>query len=69
MGMLNLAKGYRDRGIAADHEVQEQKQRELGTGYFDAAAIAVTGGAASTIAMGASTETAQFKKPAAEAAE
>jgi isocitrate lyase len=44
-------------------------QREVGTGYFDAVTVAVTGGAASTTAMGASTETAQFKKPAAEAAE
>jgi isocitrate lyase len=45
--------------------------REVGTGYFDAVTVAVTGGAASTTAMGASTETAQFKakKPAAEAAE
>jgi hypothetical protein len=31
--------------------------------------VAVTGGTASTTAMGVSTETAQFKKPAAEAAE
>jgi hypothetical protein len=31
--------------------------------------VAVTGGTASTTAMGASTETAQFKKQAAEAAE
>jgi hypothetical protein len=30
--------------------------------------VAITGGAASTTVMGASTETAQFKKPAAEAA-
>jgi isocitrate lyase len=44
-------------------------QREVGTGYFDAVTVAVTGGAASTTTMGASTETAQFKKPAAEAAE
>jgi len=43
-------------------------QREVGTGYFDAVTVAVAGGAASTTAMGASTETAQFKKPAAEAA-
>jgi isocitrate lyase len=45
--------------------------REVGTGYFDAVTVAVTGGAAWTTAMGASTETAQFKgkKPIAEAAE
>jgi isocitrate lyase len=42
--------------------------REAGTGYFDAVAVAVSGGAASTTAMAASTETAQFKKGTAEAA-
>ena len=35
-------------------------------GSFDAVTVAVTGGTASTTAMGASTETAQSKKPAAE---
>jgi len=80
--MFDLAQGYRDRGMAAYSELQQREfaseaqgytatrhQREVGTGYFDAVTVAVTGGAASTIAMGASTETAQFKKPAAEAAE
>jgi isocitrate lyase len=80
--MFDLAQGYRDRGMAAYSELQQEEfaseargytatrhQREVGTGYFDAVTVAVTGGAASTTAMGASTETAQFKKPAAEAAE
>jgi len=80
--MFDLAQGYRDRGMAAYSEVQQREfasesqgysatrhQREVGTGYFDAVTVAVTGGAASTTAMSASTETAQFKKPAAEAAE
>jgi isocitrate lyase len=80
--MFELAQGYRDRGMAAYSELQQREfaseahgytatrhQREVGTGYFDAVTVAVTGGAASTTAMGASTETAQFKKPAAEAAE
>jgi isocitrate lyase len=80
--MFDLAQGYRDRGMAAYSELQQREfaseaqgytatrhQREVGTGYFDAVTVAVTGGAASTTAMGASTETAQFKKPAAEAAE
>jgi isocitrate lyase len=80
--MFDLAHGYRDRGMAAYSELQQEEfaseaqgytatrhQREVGTGYFDAVTVAVTGGAASTTAMGASTETAQFKKPAAEAAE
>ena len=83
-GMFDLAQGYRDRGMAAYSELQQEEfasesqgytatrhQREVGTGYFDAVTVAVTGGAASTTAMGASTETAQFngEKPAAEAAE
>jgi isocitrate lyase len=83
-GMFDLAQGYRDRGMAAYSELQQREfaseahgytatrhQREVGTGYFDAVTVAVTGGAASTTAMGASTETAQFKgkKPVAEAAE
>ncbi len=81
-GMFDLAQGYRDRGMAAYSELQQEEfaseaqgytatrhQREVGTGYFDAVTVAVTGGAASTTAMGASTETAQFKKPPAEAAE
>jgi isocitrate lyase len=82
--MFDLARGYRDRGMAAYSELQQEEfaseahgytatrhQREVGTGYFDAVTVAVTGGAASTTAMGASTETAQFKakRPAAEAAE
>ncbi len=80
--MFDLARGYRDRGMAAYSELQQEEfaseahgysatrhQREVGTGYFDAVTCAVTGGATSTTAMGASTETAQFKKPAAEAAE
>jgi isocitrate lyase len=81
-GMFDLAQGYHDRGMAAYSELQQREfaseaqgysatrhQREVGTGYFDAVALAISGGAASTTAMGASTETAQFKKPAAEAAE
>jgi isocitrate lyase len=81
-GMFDLAQGYRDRGMAAYSELQQREfaseaqgytatrhQREVGTGYFDAVTVAVAGGAASTTAMGASTETAQFKKPTAEATE
>jgi len=82
--MFDLAQGYRERGMAAYSELQQEEfaseaqgytatrhQREVGTGYFDAVTVAVAGGAASTTAMGASTETAQFKgkKPVAEAAE
>jgi isocitrate lyase len=40
-------------------------QREVGTGYFDAVSMAITGGQSSTTAMHESTEHEQFK-PAAE---
>ena len=72
----------RDRGMVAYSDLQQREfaseaqgysatrhQREVGTGYFDAVTVAVSGGGASKTAMGASTETAQFKKPAAEVAE
>ncbi len=70
---FKLARGYRDRGMAAYAELQTQEfaaaeegftavrhQREVGTGYFDAVSLAITGGEASTTAMAESTETAQF---------
>ncbi len=71
--MFELASGYRDRGMAAYSELQQAEfasesagytatrhQREVGTGYFDAIATAVSGGTASTVALTESTETAQF---------
>lgn len=77
-GMFELARGYKDRQMAAYSELQEAEfaseangytatkhQREVGTGYFDAVSMAITGGKSSTTAMGESTEAAQFK-PAAE---
>ena len=73
-GMHELATGYRDRGMAAYSALQEREftsevhgytatrhQREVGTGYFDAVAQAVSGGKSSTTAMGDSTEAAQFR--------
>jgi isocitrate lyase len=81
--MFELASGYRDRGMAAYSELQQAEfaseadgytatrhQREVGTGYFDQVATAISGGAASTIALAESTEAAQFKPetPAAVAA-
>ena len=70
---FNLARGYRDRGMAAYSELQQAEfeaesagfsatrhQREVGTGYFDAVATAVSGGKSATTAMAGSTETAQF---------
>ncbi|CAM4900469.1 unnamed protein product [Rotaria socialis] len=55
-GMFELAPNYKDRGMAAYSEVQQAEfeaekhgyaavrhQREVGTGYFDMVAMAVTG--------------------------
>ncbi|AIC25924.1 MULTISPECIES: isocitrate lyase [Rhizobium] len=77
-GMYELARGYRQRQMSAYSELQEAEfaaedygytatkhQREVGTGYFDAVSLAITGGRSSTTAMHDSTEHAQFK-PAAE---
>ena len=43
----------------ADGYTATRHQREVGTGYFDAVSMAISGGASSTTAMGESTETAQ----------
>jgi isocitrate lyase len=72
-GMFELASGYRDRGMAAYSELQQAEfasessgytatrhQREVGTGYFDAIATAISAGQTSTVALRESTETAQF---------
>ena len=79
-GMFELARGYKDRGMTAYSELQEAEfasegggysatrhQREVGTGYFDQVAQAISGGASSTTALAGSTETAQFKKAAVAA--
>jgi len=71
--MFELASGYRDRGMAAYSELQQAEfaaetvgytatrhQREVGTGYFDAIATAISAGQASTTALSESTEAAQF---------
>ena len=71
--MFELASDYRDRGMAAYSELQQAEfaseaagytatrhQREVGTGYFDAIASAISGGQASTVALSESTEAAQF---------
>jgi isocitrate lyase len=72
-GMFELARQYKDRGMAAYSELQQEEfasethgytatrhQREVGTGYFDAVAQAVAQGQSSTTALEGSTETAQF---------
>ena len=71
--MFDLARGYRDRGMAAYTELQQREfadeargytatkhQHEVGTGYFDLVAQVVSGGTASTLALTESTEAAQF---------
>ena len=84
LSMFELAKGYSTRGMGAYSEMQQREfaaqekgftavrhQREVGTGYFDAVAVAISQGKSSTTAMAGSTETEQFhgdeaKKVAAE---
>jgi isocitrate/methylisocitrate lyase len=76
-GMFELASGYRDRQMAAYAQLQQAEfaaeargytatkhQREVGTGYFDAVSMAITGGQSSTTAMSESTESAQFVEAA-----
>jgi isocitrate lyase len=72
-GMYELARKYRDHGMAAYSELQQAEfaaeqdgysatrhQREVGTGYFDQVAEVISGGKASTLALEESTERAQF---------
>jgi len=71
--MFTLARGYKERGMAAYSELQQAEfasegdgytatrhQREVGVGYFDAVATAISGGKSSTTALAGSTETEQF---------
>jgi isocitrate lyase len=73
-GMFELAGAYRARGMAAYADLQDREfaaealgytatrhQREVGTGYFDEVSRVVSGGLASTLALGGSTEAAQFQ--------
>jgi isocitrate lyase len=73
LSMFSLATGYRERGMAAYSELQQAEfaaeadgytatrhQREVGVGYFDAVAMAISGGKSSTTALSGSTEAAQF---------
>ena len=76
-GMFELARGYKDRGMAAYSELQQAEfaaeengytatrhQREVGTGYFDLVSNAITGGQSSTTALAESTEADQFVEAA-----
>ncbi len=73
--MFELARDYRERGMAAYTELQQAEfaaeehgytatkhQREVGAGYFDDVAQVVAGGGASTTALAGSTEDEQFVK-------
>jgi isocitrate lyase len=72
--MFNLARDYRDHGMAAYAVLQEAEfaaerdgysatkhQREVGTGYFDLVAQIIADGKSSTTALGGSTEAEQFR--------
>ena len=72
-GMFELARGYKDRGMAAYSQLQDAEfaaevngytatrhQREVGTGYFDEVRNVLSGGKASTTALAESTEADQF---------
>ncbi|HEX8795282.1 MAG TPA: isocitrate lyase [Polyangiaceae bacterium] len=71
--MFELARKYKDRGMAAYSELQQQEfaaeshgysatrhQREVGTGYFDQVAEVISGGRSTTLALEESTEAHQF---------
>ena len=72
--MFELARGYAANGMSAYVELQQREfaleeagytatrhQREVGAGYFDQVAQAVSGGQSSTLALKGSTEEAQFE--------
>ncbi len=72
-GMYELAHGYARQGMTAFVGMQQREfelepqgfraikhQSFVGTGYFDSVQLAVTGGLASTTAIGGSTEAQQF---------
>ena len=75
-GMFELARAYRDEGMAAYTRLQEKEfamekefgfaavkhQSFVGVNYFDEIQLTITGGTASTTAMHGSTEEAQFVK-------
>jgi isocitrate lyase len=73
LAMFELARDYRERGMAAYAELQRREfeseehgytatrhQREVGAGYFDAVSAVIAGGATPTQALAGSTEEEQF---------
>jgi isocitrate lyase len=78
--MFELAYAYKRSGMTAFAQLQQAEfasesrgytatrhQREVGAGYFDQVALAISGGEASTTALSGSTEEAQFLLPAVPA--
>jgi isocitrate lyase len=75
LGMFNLARSYRDEGMAAYSRFQQEEfthekeagymatthQKFVGTGFFDRVMTAITGGKTSVQALTGSTEEDQFK--------
>jgi isocitrate lyase len=72
--MFELARGYRQSGMTAYAELQQrefdseddgftavQHQQEVGAGYFEEVALAITGGESETTALSGSTEESQFQ--------
>jgi isocitrate lyase len=72
--MFELARGYREHGMTAYADLQErefaseddgftavQHQQEVGAGYFEEVAMAITGGESETTALSGSTEESQFQ--------
>jgi isocitrate lyase len=77
MATYELARAYKDRGMAAYAELQTQEfaaqaggyeavkhQEFVGVGYFDDVTQVIAGGRSSTTAMANSTEAEQFHEPA-----
>jgi len=76
LSMFELARGYRDTGMAAYCRLQEKEfareyshgyeavkhQKFVGTGYFDTVTQVIAGGLSSTTALDGSTEQAQFAR-------
>ena len=51
----------REFALEEDGYTATRHQREVGTGYFDEVAQAISGGESSTLALEGSTEAAQFR--------
>ena len=73
-GMFELARNFREDGMAAYSKLQQAEfaserhgytatrhQREVGTGYFDLVNMAICGAGTSTAALAGSTESSQFQ--------